>query len=310
MAGRCGCARGCNCCTVTTPSVAVSGSGSAGACFQPEVRYSADAGNRARAGSDGGVLADACLYGPNGEPLNPDGSGCFTLPAPCILDYNGDPIAPEGGCVQLPTAGPPPDFGCGLRTDEEGRLIAATSGSWPLDDLTGAAFGGAYTDAQSIFCDPDGFLRGLPDHTAVSVGASDTLLEPDLVPVSGTYTSPASPTMTIANPSPARRLTGVAFVVLIVDVINAVGSGAVVRVQSRVNGGAWTTVRELRWPENLSGSAAIRSQNEATARVSATIAAGASWTLEVRGQVYKSGSGDDPIVASIVAATRFLGVTV
>lgn len=312
MAGRCGCARGCNCCAQTTDSVSVNGSGGAGACWQPEVRYSADAGNIARAGNDGGVYAGTCLLGPDGQPLGVGGDGCVQLPPPCILDYNGDPIpATEQGCIQLPAAGVPPAFGCGLRTEEDGTLIAATLGAWPLADLSGADFGGAYTDAAGIFCDPDGNLRGLPDHTAIQVGATDTLLAPDLVDVGGTYTSATGATMTIANPSPARRLTGVAFVVLLADVVNPVGGGALVRLQYRVNGGAWLTGRELRWPEGLSGTTAIRSQLEATARVAASaIAAGGSWTLQLRAQVEKTGVGDDPVVVSLTAATRFLGVTV
>lgn len=311
MAGRCECQRPCNCCVSTTPSVAVAGSGSAGQCFQPTVRYSADAGNRARAGSDGGVFADACLIGPDGEPLVVNEAGCHELPGPCILDYNGDPIAPVDGCVQLPTGGPPPDFGCGLRTNGLGELELAASGTWPPTSLAGAALVGAMADVGGeVYCDPvTGQAYGLPDHTALTASLSEVVLAPTLLSVPVSYTSPAMTAVVLTNPSPARRMVLWRAATMLVDLISPSNSGTMVRLQERVDGGGWTTVREVRWPERNSGSDAIREQAAYPSNRTGLIVASASQTVELRVVVAKTGTGGDPVLVSIQTGVVILGVT-
>lgn len=308
MAGRCECQRPCNCCTTGTPTVAVIGSGSAGQCVQPSVRFSTDAGNRATTGSDGAVFAGLCATGSDGTPAEIDGDGCLLLPAPCVLDQGGNPIAPnEGGCIQLP-ANTPPAYGCGLDQEEDGTLIVATSGVWPPTALSGAAMVGAVSDGGLVMCDPaTGELRGLPDHTTLSVSDSDVLLAPTLVAVDPSYTTGASAAVVLTNPSPARRMLVTRQLTMVVDLVNGDDGGAVVSLQERIDGGGWATVREVRFPE--SSTVGIRSMLPATATRDAVIVANASQTVETRVRVDKTGSGTDPVLVSVQVGIRLQGVT-
>lgn len=310
MAGRCGCQRACNCCTSSSDSIATTGSGGAGACFSSEVVYSADAGNRARAGTDGGVYADACLLGPDGVPIEPDENGCHQLPAACVLDYNGDPIVPDDdGCIQLPINGSPPEFGCGLNTDGDGALQVALTGSWPLDSLLNVPFEGDYTEASELFCDPDGNVRAMPEHTCDTVDTAETLVATTLLAISGTYSSPASSVLTFTNPSPARYMLAARFLSLSVDAVQPIDGGLYVRLQERIDGGSWTTVRELLWPGLTTGTDDVRSMLVLHAwRVSSVDPAGTQ-QIEIRAQLVKTGGGDDPTLVEVVAGVRVLGVT-
>lgn len=212
MAGRCGCSEGCGCVAASTSSVEVTGIGTPGAPFAPAVVVSSDEGNVAGLGDDGGVYVGLCAVAPNGNPVPPDGDGCLLLPPPVILDYAGDPIAPEpDGSIQLPPGSGAPSFGCGLGLDGD-DLVVETTGTWPLDDLAGDPLDGAGTVGGPLFCDGAGAVRTAPEHTTVAfLGAPQQLLvsPPELVAQGATWTSPTAPAVTVTNPSPARRLTGV-----------------------------------------------------------------------------------------------------
>jgi hypothetical protein len=308
VAGRCECQRPCNCCTTGTSTVAVVGSGSGGNCFQPSVRFSSDDGNRARVGGDGGVYADLCAVTPSGDPVALNETGCLVLPAPCILDQGGDPLEPdEDGCLQLP-ANTPPAYGCGLDQDGEGTLIVKTSGIWPPTALSGAAMVGAVSDGGAIMCDPlTGELRGLPDHTTVHVSASETLLAPTLEPVDPLFITAASAAVVLTNPSPARRMLVARQLTMLVDLVNGANGGAIVSLQERVDGGGWTTVREVRYPEAI--TADVRSMLVFSSDASATLVANASQTVETRVRVDKTGAGTDPVLVSARVGVRLVGVT-
>lgn len=312
MAGRCACAQTCNCCTNTTPSIAVAGTGSAESCFAPEVRYSSDAGNRARAGADGAVYADTCLLDPAGEPIEPDEDACLQIPPPVIHTYGGgDVIEPNpDGSIDLPTSGPPPDYGCGFTVDEDGALIANTA-SWPGDDAQGHPIAGTVDEGSGIYCDPaTGELRGAPEHTSIVQSWSGTLLAPTLEVVSTTYTSPDSPTLVVTNPSPNRILNVVARLVAVVDLVSPARSGAIVKLQYRDTGLVWTTVREVRWVEAQDADGpTLRESRELTAQVNLALSAGDFETFEVRVVVSHTGVGDDPTVVSVLGAVSALGVT-
>lgn len=309
MAGRCGCTSGCTCCSSTSPSVAVAGSGGAGQCHSYSVRYSTDDGNRARAGTDGAVYSDVCLLDPAGDPLEPDGQACLQIPAPVILDYGGgDPIEPNpDGSVSLPTSGPPADFGCGLTTSG-GDLVVNTSGSWPPDDLSGNALAGAYTEGSEIACGPDGKIRGVPDHTALTAESGEVLLETTLLPVTGTYESPASTALLMANPSGARQMIVQAVAAAQVEIVNPVDGGAIAALEQRVNGGTWVNIREARWPEPTAGS--VRAGLPMASTLNTVIGAGSTFTVELRVRVVKTGVGASPALIRIAVGVDLLGVTV
>lgn len=309
MAGRCGCTSGCTCCSSASPSVAVAGSGGAGQCHSYSVRYSTDVGNRARAGTDGAVFSDVCLLDPAGEPLAPDGQTCLQIPPPVILDYGGgEPIAPNpDGSISLPTSGPPGAFGCGLTT-LEGNLVVNTSGSWPPDDLSGTPLSGAYTEGSEIACGPDGKIRGVPDHTALSAESGQVLLDTILLPVTGTYESPASTALLMANPSGARQMIVRAVATAQVEISNPVEGGAIAVLERRVNGGSWVNIREVRWPEPTTGS--IRAGIPMSATLNTTIGVGGTFSVELRVRVVKTGTGASPVLIRIASGSGLLGVTI
>jgi len=317
VAGKCACSKTCNCCTDTSPSIGVSGTGSLGQCFTPEVRYSADAGNRARPGTDGAVLADLCATNPDGTPTTVDGNGCLVLPPPCILDQGGDPIEPnEAGCVQLP-ANTPPAYGCGLDQDGEGTLILDTPTAWPANDLWGTPFGGGIGGTTAVFCMEEGGVRGVPEHTSFVVSAGGEIVDflPDFEPIpDGTaYASAASAPLAVVNPSPNRRLTVFATLVGLVDASSPPSGDVYGRLQVRRDGGSWTTVRELRWPDNrLDGAPVIRDEKELIAHWDGQLDPGDGLTLEVRVVVANtSDAGGDPAtVQRIRWAMKAMGVTV
>lgn len=313
MAGRCDCQRPCNCCTSPTDSIDVAGTGSGGLCWAPSVRYSLEAGNRARAGSDGAVFADTCVVLPDGNTADHNEDGCAIIPAPCILDYNNDPIVPdEGGCIQLPTNGAPPDFACGLKTAPiTGELMVATSGTIPASDLTGAALGGASTDYGETICDESGEVRGLPDHTAITVGAGEEVLADGLLAVPATFTSPSGAAVSLTNPSPSRRMLVERAVYGTVDLITPPVGAARVWLQENVNGGGWADVRSLRWPEPQGGTESIRFEGELSSFRTSTINPGDALTLELRVKISKVGAGADPPVAvTATVSCRLVGHTI
>lgn len=309
MAGRCGCGKGCSCCVQSSESVTVAGSGAAGTCYKFTARMSADPGNQVGYGSDGGLFSQPCLTAPTGGRVSVDpDTGCSLLPAPVILGYDHNPIAPVSGTVQLPPAAAPA-LGCGLVADESGNVLAQTSGTWPLDDLAGNPLEGDPAGAGLLFCDPDGNLRSAPEHTAVTATASGVVLAPGLTTVATTYDTAASPTLTVVAPSTSRQFVGVAAAALVVDLVAPTGAGALVRLQTRIDGGSWVTATELRWPEAASGPD-VRSQLQVAASVPCAIGPGDTWTLEIRGEVHKAGGGSDPTIVSVSASAQFMGVTV
>lgn len=315
MAGRCGCTSGCTCCSTSSPSILVGGSGGAGQCFTSSVRYSTDPGNRARAGDDGGVYADTCLLTPAGVPLEPDGQDCLQIPAPVIRTYGSGPagavIAPNpDGSVTLPTSGAPPDYACGLTLNEDDELAVATSGAWPPDDLSGNALAGLYTEGSEIACGPDGKIRGVPDHTSLTATSSATLLDTTLLLVPGTYESPASTALVMENPSDARQMQVLQAVTAQVDIVNPNEGGAIAVLELRINGGAWSNAREIRWPEPLSSGDSIRANLPLPSTRVTTIGAGDTFTIEARVRVTKTGSGTSPTLVRISVGTTLLGVTV
>jgi hypothetical protein len=259
------------------------------------------------------VYADTCLLGPDGTPLVADESGCVQLPPPCLLDYNGDPIVPdENGCVQLPTDGAPPPFGCGLRMDDD-ELAAATSAT-DYGDLTtvgGSGFDGDSFDGAAVYCDDDGELRTVPDHTARTGGAGVDTLFDGLEAVIDTYTTSAGSLASLTNDSPARAMLVRRFLTATVDVITPGTGLALVRLQERVNGGAWSTVRDGYWPALTSGSASIRYRGQLSSTRNQQIAAGDTFTVQLRVQVVESGADPNyPVLVTAVASSSLLGVTV
>lgn len=292
-------------------SIGIVGGGGAGSCFQPSVLYSSDARNRAAAGSDGGVfVGPQCLLGPDGTPIAPEGSGCVKLPAACILDYNGNPIAPIDGCVQLPAAGVPPAFGCGLATEEDGTLIAATTGTWPGDDLLGQAFEGASTEGSEIFCDEDGKLRGAPQGTAITTGSAAQVFPPDLQAFDAAFSTPSGALVTVTNPSLARSMMVARTMTASIDAVIPPDGAAVLRLQERIDGGAWSTVRSASPAEPDGGSVNLRATTTITWQRASVIAPGGSQTLELRAQVEKTGGGSsDPILVEVNVASRLIGVS-
>lgn len=314
MAGRCGCTSGCTCCSTSSPSIQVGGSGGAGQCFTSSVRYSGDAGNRARAGDDGGVYADTCLLTPAGDPLAPDGQDCLKIPAPVIRTYGSGPAgtviaANPDGSVTLPTGGPPADYGCGLTVNEDDELVVATSGSWPPDDVSGNALAGAYTEGSVIACGPDGKIRGVPDHTAVTAVLSQVLLPTTLLPFSSTYLSTGSDTLVLYNPSAARSMLVIVAATGQVEILSTAGGGALGVLEVRTNGGGWANVREIRFPENLTADSIRVGLPFPSTRVE-TVAPGNALNVEARVRMEKLGAGTNPSLVRIAVGVTLMGVTV
>lgn len=245
MAGRCGCSDTCSCVVASSDSVTVSGVGVVGAPWTPEVRFSGDAGNRARAGTDGGVYADTCLSDPAGDPIEPDEDGCLQVPPPVIRDYNEDPIEPgPDGSIQLPPGGEAPPVGCGLEIDGDGAVAAKTPGVWPPDDLDGDALAGTVAEGAPVFCAPDG-LRTVPEHTTVAEQGAEQQVVPAPEDIAGgaSFTTAATTTLTVTNPSASRKLRGRIQAFALVDLETAAGFPTVVRLQVQQDGGGWSTVR-------------------------------------------------------------------
>lgn len=305
MAGRCACQRPCNCCTTSTPSISVGGSGGGGQCFRLEARYSPDPGNRARPGSEGGIYADTCVKGPDGEELARDANGCVTLPAPCILNVGGDPIVPDAeGCVQLP-ASAPPEYDCGLQEDEDGVLSVKGSATWPPPSGDTAPLEGTSADGSGIYCDPiSGAIRGAPEHTSRYDFGQDQIVEPGLEVVNGTYTSPSSAAVTMTNPSPSRRMSVQRTLRLRAELVTPAGSSPTVSLQASVNGGAWANVQSAKWPEPSAGS--IRAAQQIGATLNSVLNPGDTITVELRAVVQTT---DNATLVEATTACTLLGVT-
>lgn len=314
MAGRCGCSSSCSCVAESSDSIEVEGVGQVGAPWRPEVRYSTDPGNRARAGGDGAVYADTCLSDPAGDPIEPDGDGCLQLPPPVIRDYNSDPIEPgPDGSIQLPPGGEAPPVGCGLQVDGEGAVSVDAPGEWPPDDLAGDAVAGTVGQGAPVFCGPDG-LRTVPDHSTVAEHAADeqVLGAPEAVAGGATFTSAASSVLTITNPSASRKLRGLVNAVAVVDLETAAGWPTYLRLQLRQNGGAWSTLR-TRTPvySTVGGLEAgtLRQDVEIHVAVAVTIPASGDLDLEVRTLVEPDDDGS-ATVNTVRLAAGFVGGTV
>ena len=296
-------------------SVAVSGNGSPGSPFQPSVSRSGDDGNLLELRGNGVYVGPPTILGPDGTPISPPATpgDPIRVPAPCILDYNGDPITPTPeGCIQLPAAGVPPAFGCGLSTLEDGTLIAGVRAWSDGASLFSTLFAGDVDDGSPIYCDSDGLLRGAPEHTSIITSLASHLLDPDLVTLDdgGTYTSPDSPGLGITNPSPARQMNVLAHLTAVCDITSPAKSGTVVTLQYRINGGSWHDARQVRWPEALNDAGpTIREAKEVNGRVNSVLLASDAWVLEARVQVEHTGDGDPPTVTEIRLGATAIGVT-
>lgn len=313
MAGGCNCNGACTCAFLSSGSIQVTGVGSATNPFRAAMRASAEAGNRFSVLADGGFVGPQLIYLPNGAVLEPGEDGGLTLPPPCILDYNGDPIpADEDGCVQLPTSGAPPDFACGLDTvAETGALKVATTDTWPMLDLFGQPFGGTDLDAGGTICDGDGQVRTLPQGTAAyeSMSNSNVLEAIQPIPDGGAYTSDPSDAVILFNPSPARSMVVSALLTATADVVVPPNSGTEVRLQARVNGGGWTTRRELRYPENQDPDApSIRSLLPLHSMLTTTVGPEDSVVIELRLVATNSEAGDPGVVGQYSFGAVAVGV--
>lgn len=314
MAGGCNCNGACSCAFLSSGSVRVTGVGSATNPFRANMLASTDedlAANRFVVLTDGGYVAPQALILPNGTTLLPNDDGSLSLPPPCILDYNGVPIEPEeNGCIQLPTAGPPPDFACGLDTDEDGKLKVATTDTWPMLDLWGQPLDGDDTDGAGTICDSGGQVRSAPQGTAhdESMAQDLVLAGPTPVPDGGTWTSDVSNSVILNNPSPSRSMLVHVQAVAAVDAIAKPNSGTLVRLQSRLNGGAWGTRRELLWPEIFGdGEGDIRSKLPLHGTTRTVIGAGDSVVCELRVLVGNTEGGDPGIVLGITLGCTLTG---
>lgn len=316
MAGGCNCNQTCSCAMQSTDTVGIIGNGSLASPFRASAKISTDAGNLLGTGTDGALLVKTLLYKADGSTLlavAPDGS--IVLPAPCILDYNGNPIAPDGdGCIQLPTSGAPPDFACGLATEEfTGKLKVATTGDWPLTSVAGGAFGGASTDGGAIFCDDEGELRGLPDSTSVKASYDeDSDIGDSLLPVPTNFTTDATTTLSVINPSPARDMIVNRFVACTVEIVTPGLGAARVWLQENVNGGGWADAVSGRWPENQAADdPSIRFEGELSSAGAVQIGPGDSCDVQLRVRVQKVGAGDDdPVLFAVSMAVRLVGTSV
>jgi len=314
MAGRCGCSSSCSCVAESSDSVEVSGVGQVGAPWVPEVRYSTDPGNRARAGTDGAVYADTCLSDPAGDPIEPDEDGCLQVPPPVILDYNSDPIPPEpDGSIQLPPGGTAPPVGCGIAVDGLGAVSVDVSGTWPPDDLDGDPVAGTVAEGASILCGPDGIVAG-PDHTTVAEqGAEEQVVPtPEAVAGGATFTSDPCSTLTVTNPSASRKLRGRIQGLALVDLETAGGFPTYVRLQVQQDGGGWSTVR-TRTPVYSTSSGleagTLRQDVEIHVSIQVDIAAAGDLDLALRALVEPDDDGSATVHA-VRLAVGFDGGTV
>ncbi len=314
MAGGCNCNGACSCAFLSSGSVQVTGVGSITNPFRAAMLASAEARNRFVVLPDGGYVGPQVLYLPNGSVLEPNEDGSLSLPPPCVLDYNGDPIEPnEDGCIQLPTSGAPPDFACGLDTvPETGELKVATTDTWPMLDLFGQPFSGADTDAGGTICDGDGQVRTVPQGTAAYEAMANPNVLEDIVaiPNGGAYTSDPSDALIVYNPSPARPMAFFAALTCIADLVVPPLSGTDARLEARVNGGGWSTRRELRFPESQDPDAAsIRSKLPLHATLTGTIGPEDSIVVELRFVATNSEVGDPGFVGQFSFGATGLGVS-
>ena len=308
MAGRCGCKGGCSCCMVESSSIGISGSGSAGQCFLPYAKLSSEPGNRLRSDADG-LWSGPCASLPDGSPAETDEFGCLVIPPTVVLDYEGNPIPPNGaGEIPLPAGGLPPPYACGLETDGEGVLSVKTSGVWPGEDLLGQSFEGAYTQGSEIYCGPDGALRGAPQGTAITAGAASQVLAPTIDPFDAATNTPGGAAVSMTNPSLARSMLIHRVMTATVDCSIPANGAAEIRLQERVDSGAWATVRSFSPPEPSTGS--IRAALPITWARSTVVAPGGGHTLELRVQAEKTGAGGtDPSLIEVNVACRLMGVS-
>lgn len=314
MAGRCGCSSSCSCVAESSDSVEVSGVGQVGAPWVPAVRYSTDAGNRARAGTDGAVYADTCLSDPAGDPIEPDEDGCLQVPPPVILDYNSDPIEPgPDGSIQLPPGGEAPPVGCGIAVDGLGAISVDVSGTWPPADLYGNPVAGTVAEGAPTFCGPDGVVT-VPDHTTLALQSEESqmIVSPEEVSGGDTFTSdPAGPYL-LENPSSSRKLLGRIDAFALVDLETDAGFPTYVRLQVQQDGGAWSTMRTRTPAYSTSGgidAGTLRQDVEIHVPVLVEIAPGGDLEVNLRVLVETDASGSATVYAVRLAA-GFNGGTV
>lgn len=307
MAGRCGCSSSCSCVAESSDSVEVSGVGQVGAPWVPEVLYSTDAGNRARAGTDGAVYADTCLSDPAGDPIEPDEDGCLQVPPPVILDYNSDPIPPgPDGSIQLPPGGEAPPVGCGISVDGEGAVSVDVSGTWPPLDLYGNAVAGTVAEGAPIFCGPDGVVTG-PDHTTLALQSEESQVVPSPEEVDGgdTFTSGTGGPYLIENPSDSRKLLGRVTTFALVDLETAAGFPTYVQLQVQQDGGAWSTMRTRTPTYSTVGgveAGSLRQDVEIHVPILVEIPPGGDLELNLRALVVTDASGSATVHAVRLAA--------
>lgn len=311
MAGRCACNQVCNCCSQSSPSIDVSGTGVVGACFVPQVNYSEQGKNRAQPGSDGGLyVGPQCLYDSRGQAITSGADGCVTLPAPAILNYNGVLISPDSqGRIPLPTGGLPPNFGDGLTSAPDGSLIAAVSGTFPTVDADGTTLGGADTDGAQIYVDAAGDLRAPAEHTSLSVTGGNDVWPASLHPVPDLFTTAASDPVVLVNPSPSRQMTVGRYVYAVVDLITPPDAGCNVSLQADFGSGM-VPLRVLTWPQPLGGTASVRYWGQVTYFQSTILAPGDSLITTMQVEFHKVGVGTaDPVLVSARCIATLFGVT-
>lgn len=305
MAGKCGCNGTCSCAATGTDSITRTGTGSVADPFRSTLRRNPAAWNLLQSDGDGVAARGQVIYGPNGTPLNPNPGDPVNLPAPCIRDYDGNVIAPVAGCVQLPTGGLPPAYGCGLEAPG-GVLRVKKGGTWPGYALAGGSFNGPDTNGSDIYCGADGKLRGVPQGTSVAVSGTSVLVAPAFIAVPTVYTSAASTAVLIGNPSPARAMTVMIESVAVIDSVGNATGTALLRfmLRVRVNGGAWTNVREV-----APSAAGGRSLTQVSGTTPVNVGAAGNASVEVSVTVTKDGTGADPTLVGIVSAVVMLGVS-
>lgn len=310
MAGRCACNQACSCCTQSSSSIDVAGTGALGSCFVPQVNYSDNLKNRAQPGSDGGVfVAPQCLVSSQGASIASGADGCVTLPPPVILNYAGNPIAPDGtGRIALPPAAAPA-YGDGLDTLPDGTLIAAVSGAFPTAGLAGTVLGGSAVDGADIYIDDFGQLRAPPEHTAINASGGGDIFTTSLLAISSTYTTPATDPVMLINPSPARQMLLIRYVYVVVDVSTPPQSRPVLTLQGDFGEG-WVGLRTLSWPELSGGTSGIRFEGVIPYLNQTVIAPNDSGTSAVRCIITKAGSGDaDPVLIYAKGVIQMIGIT-
>jgi hypothetical protein len=103
-------------------------------------------------------------------------------------------------------------YGCGLRiTGVDGSLEAATAEEWGSGALAG--FGGDDTSGAPVYCDSNGQLRTVPEHTSDTFDGAASQASTSIA--DGAAVTGATTTVTVNNPSALRaaNLIGVAGVI-------------------------------------------------------------------------------------------------